>query len=263
MNPDLLSTGEVARLFGVSRDAVLKWIRKGKLPATRTPGGHYRVPKEACYGLSLPRSEEAETEPIPPLPAGDPEEMRCWEYFATDGALRQACLNCLVYLARAQRCYRLAELGEEAGHQLHFCKTDCRECSFYRACQGLAAEALVLTRDDSLVRRLLREVDPKRVSLRFARSGYEASGIVSTFKPALVLMDGTLPEVRSGRLVESVQADDRLPGARVYVGIPEGEEGLLEHLSAIGVPAPFSAQLILGLVESIGRSETNAPRGVA
>jgi excisionase family DNA binding protein len=40
-----LSTGEVARLLHVSAVAVLRWIRAGKLPAYRVPGGHYRIPR--------------------------------------------------------------------------------------------------------------------------------------------------------------------------------------------------------------------------
>ena len=40
--PEFLSTGEVARLFGVSPSAVTRWARTGVLKAVRTPGGHYR-----------------------------------------------------------------------------------------------------------------------------------------------------------------------------------------------------------------------------
>ena len=39
---EFLSTGEVARLFGVSPSAVTRWARTGVLKAVRTPGGHYR-----------------------------------------------------------------------------------------------------------------------------------------------------------------------------------------------------------------------------
>ncbi len=39
---EFLSTGEVARLFGVSPSAVTRWGRTGVLKAVRTPGGHYR-----------------------------------------------------------------------------------------------------------------------------------------------------------------------------------------------------------------------------
>ncbi|MBI3122548.1 MAG: helix-turn-helix domain-containing protein [candidate division NC10 bacterium] len=38
-----LSTGEVARLLHVSPVTVRCWIRAGKLPAYRVPGGHYRI----------------------------------------------------------------------------------------------------------------------------------------------------------------------------------------------------------------------------
>jgi len=34
----------VARFYKVSRPAVKKWIKSGKLRAVRTPGGHFRIP---------------------------------------------------------------------------------------------------------------------------------------------------------------------------------------------------------------------------
>ena len=37
------STGKVAKILGASVEAVSYWIRKGKLKAFRTPGGHYRI----------------------------------------------------------------------------------------------------------------------------------------------------------------------------------------------------------------------------
>ena len=40
-----LSTGEVARLLHVTPVAVLGWIRAGKLPAYRVPGGRHRIPR--------------------------------------------------------------------------------------------------------------------------------------------------------------------------------------------------------------------------
>jgi excisionase family DNA binding protein len=44
--PEFLSRGEVARLFGVSLSTVTRWARTGLLPTVRTPGGHYRYRAE-------------------------------------------------------------------------------------------------------------------------------------------------------------------------------------------------------------------------
>jgi excisionase family DNA binding protein len=44
---DLLTTGAIARYCEVSTNAVKKWIRQSDLPAFRTPGGHFRVSREA------------------------------------------------------------------------------------------------------------------------------------------------------------------------------------------------------------------------
>ena len=47
-----ISTGKAAKMLSVTPDAVLKWIKKGKIPARRTPGGHYRIPLDAVYRLA-------------------------------------------------------------------------------------------------------------------------------------------------------------------------------------------------------------------
>ncbi len=40
------TTGEVAHFCDVTINAVKKWISAGKLPAFRTPGGHYRIERK-------------------------------------------------------------------------------------------------------------------------------------------------------------------------------------------------------------------------
>jgi len=45
------TTGEVARLLGVSAFAVWTWIRNKKIRAIKTPGGHYRIPREELERL--------------------------------------------------------------------------------------------------------------------------------------------------------------------------------------------------------------------
>jgi excisionase family DNA binding protein len=39
-----LTTGQVAKLFGVHRDTVALWADAGRLPSFRTPGGQRRFP---------------------------------------------------------------------------------------------------------------------------------------------------------------------------------------------------------------------------
>ncbi len=250
-----MTTGEVARLCGVTPDAVLKWIKAGKLPATRTPGGHYRVSRTDCsaMGLGETQPEVTETQAITQQQRHR-ERTRCWEFFGESGGPKETCLSCVVYLSGAQHCYKLAEIGEPAGHQRNFCgKDDCEPCSFYRACHGMSTEVLVVTRDDALTRRLERGVESNRVSLRFAPSGYEASVTIADFHPTLVVLDSDLPEVRDGQLPEAIMRDVRLPDATVYVACRPGHEVTIDHESAPMIEAPFSSEQLEELADTLRR----------
>ncbi len=261
MDSDYLTTGEVAQRCGVTRDAVVKWIKKGKLPATQTPGGHYRVARAVCSSIAeetLGSGRPTQEGTVGPRDSKSEGAVRCWEYFGDDGSPREVCKNCLVYLARAQRCYRLAELGEESGHQLHFCRNDCRTCAYYRACQGLATEVLVVTGDEALTHRLLMKVDPKRVSMRFARSGYESSAIVSSFSPALIVLDSGVAEVRDGQLPSSMREDERIRGSHIVVALRDGYSAPLHKDIQLLMP-PFTAEAIEELAEEAAENLAKAP----
>jgi PleD family two-component response regulator len=127
----------------------------------------------------------------------------------------------------------------------------------------LATEILIITRDDGLIRRLELQADPERISIRFARSGYEGSAIVSTFSPALVLIDSDLSEVRTGTLHGSILQDERIPAARVVVACRKGHEETFENPPVLTVPAPFTADDVERLAAQVARVEANAPRDVA
>jgi len=43
---DLLSPSEVARLFGVQPQSIVRWTNAGRLTAVKTPGGHRRYRRE-------------------------------------------------------------------------------------------------------------------------------------------------------------------------------------------------------------------------
>jgi DNA-binding NtrC family response regulator len=115
----------------------------------------------------------------------------------------------------------------------------------------MATTVLVITRDEALIRRLETETDDNKISLRSARSGYESATLIGTFRPAVVVLDSDLPEVRDGRLLESLQGDDRLPGVKVFVAQREKDAGAVEKLAVPTLAAPCTAEQIERLVESV------------
>lgn len=49
---ELLKPAEAARLAGVSYPTMKQWIYKGKIRATRTAGGHYRIARDEITRLA-------------------------------------------------------------------------------------------------------------------------------------------------------------------------------------------------------------------
>jgi excisionase family DNA binding protein len=45
------TTGEAAKILGVSFRTIKRWIYSGKISATRTVGGHYRISKDVIKRL--------------------------------------------------------------------------------------------------------------------------------------------------------------------------------------------------------------------
>ncbi|MEM6327283.1 MAG: helix-turn-helix domain-containing protein [Bacteroidota bacterium] len=66
---NLLTVRQAADLLGVHVDTIRRWTDEGRLPETRTPGGHRRIPREAAEAL---REAERKGTPRAPLAAGLP-----------------------------------------------------------------------------------------------------------------------------------------------------------------------------------------------
>ena len=56
--PELLTGGEVAKIFRVDPKTVNRWTKDGRLPhALQTPGGHYRYSKTAILMMLVIQDE--------------------------------------------------------------------------------------------------------------------------------------------------------------------------------------------------------------
>ncbi|MGD2120449.1 MAG: excisionase family DNA-binding protein [Gemmatimonadota bacterium] len=224
----LLTTGQAARLCAVTPDTVLKWIKKGRLSATRTAGGHYRValpdlePFMAGFGQGNLQPTMTESSPTIPSQGGTKEEsdeVPCWDFLSDGGELRDACRQCVVYRVKATRCFLMAGLESDVGHAHQFCEGTCEDCIYYRRIQGMSTQVLFVSSDEELVNRLEWAGDDS-ISLRFARNGYEASALVQDFRPEIAIIDlEGLPDHGLG-LLDSIAADPRLPHIRVILVIP-------------------------------------------
>lgn len=232
---DLLTTGQAAKLVGVTPDTVLKWIKKGKLPATRTPGGHYRIAlpdlepsmadsgqEDGGRGRSDPRPESERGISPQGRAADGREDVPCWEFLSEEGEVRRACKQCVVYRVRATRCFLLAGLDSDVGHAREFCQGSCEDCVYFRRLQGRSTHVLLISSDDELQDRIDWGAGKSSLAIRLARNGYEASAIIQDFRPEVAILDlEGLPDSGTG-LLDSIAADPRVPRIRVILVVPSG-----------------------------------------
>ena len=125
MNKEYLTTFEAAKLLSVTPDAVLKWIKSGKLLAYRTPGGHYRIKRSNI--------EKLLQEGITSSASDFPDKFKyCWEFNALQKNCEIKCEQCMVYKARAKYCFKMSKLPTEFGSKQLFCESSCDECEYYK-----------------------------------------------------------------------------------------------------------------------------------
>jgi tRNA 2-thiouridine synthesizing protein E len=223
-NSHWLTTGQAAKLCSVTPDTVLKWIRKGRLDAARTAGGHFRIRREALDGLI--RDGQTTERDSASSDAHFSVPLRCWEYLSDGGVVRDACRDCIVHRVRASWCFRMAVLAPEIGHAGGCCQTSCEDCAYYRRVCGLPTNVLVVTSDLDLVRGL-RDGEHEGLTIRFADNAYDAAALVQGFLPAVALVDQETCGDGSGGLVQSLASDPRLPGLKIVEAVPPGGQGCL------------------------------------
>jgi excisionase family DNA binding protein len=264
--PDLLTTGQAAKLCSVTPDTVLKWIKKGRISARRTAGGHYRIERRVIEPLMV--SPHPAACPSWELAESDPEGLHCWEYLSDRGTVRDECRQCVVYRVRAARCFLMAGLEVDVGHAREFCQASCDECVYYRWVNGLLTNVLIITPDGDVADRLAAE-DSSNLTLRFAQNGYEASAIVQTFQAAFVVVDQDALQGAGTALLSSLCQDVRLPGVKVILGVAPGEaDGRRDDALTGGVwsviEKPFSLRRIAAAIaetEMLARSGHRARSG--
>ena len=247
-----LTTGQAAELCAVTPSTILNWIRKGRLEAVRTAGGHYRVRQTVLEPLlteeptSSWTSRAQSDRPIQPL--------RCWDYLSDGGIIRDECKRCIVYAVRASWCFRIGMLNPEEGQTHLVCPTSCEDCCYLQRVRGLPTHVLVVSSDDSLVQDLVNQ-ESGDMELRFARNAYEASTLAHHFTPSFVVLDQETSLSTHGGLLESLSNDPRLPGLKIIVAVSSGSAQTLGDAEGWNsvvrvIEKPFGPDAIEAVIES-------------
>ena len=223
-------------------DTVLKWIKKGQLAATRTAGGHYRIDKEHLLPF-LPETGQTDAEQAVsacPSRPGGVRPLRCWEYMSE--TLRDECKDCVAYLVHASWCFELMKVVHGSGISKHLCPGPCQDCPYYRLVHGLPTNVLIVSRDETLIQAIARHSNGC-LACRFARHGYDASAIISVFRPALVIVGERVAAGETG-LVKALANDPRAYGVRVLLGVRNGPKPPIPPDSGIAgsIDIPFTCE---------------------
>ena len=206
---EFLTTGQAADLWSVTPDAVLKWIKAGKIPAKRTPGGHYRIRHSDIISHSLQEQVRKQSQD------SNKQFQYCWEYNSKTHEINESCLQCIVFQARAHRCYEMRHLP--TGHSKGFCTISCEECDYYTMVQQQRPNVLFVTDHDSLRESLEDEAKNADFNIRFTDCEYTCSMLVESYRPDYISIDCSLGRKRAMDFATQLIADPRIPFVRIIL----------------------------------------------
>lgn len=240
---DYLTTGEAAALCSVTPDTVLKWIKAGRIPANRTPGGHHRIPHSALIPIvNL-------TQRVPQTDWGTDSFQFCWEFNSRDGQMPEGCRQCIVYRSRTRRCYQMRSLPSEAGHARIFCDGPCEECEYYLTVGKTRANVVVVTDEDNLRSELEKEAPHADFDLRFTDCEYRCSMMVDKHRPDYIVIDCRMGTERSRDFAQMIDEDPRIPFVRVILaGDPAEQPAECDKLVFAYIKHPFTTDMLSNLI---------------
>ena len=91
------------------------------------------------------------------------------------------------------------------------------------------------------------------MAFRFARRGYDASAIITVFRPAFVVLDQAILESLGMALLDALATDPRTLGTRILVAIRKGSMGFRFHNRAVyaAIEGPFNTDEIVAILNRI------------
>ncbi len=238
MDDSTISTGKAAKICGVTPDSVLKWIKKGKIVAIRTPGGHYRIKKETLTPYIT--EQKAPVGEINALSGG--KISFCWEYHAKDGNIQTGCRNCMVFKVKAERCYLLAGKGKETGYEEINCAESCDKCIYYQHINKPIYNVLIISDNDDLKHVIVENISDLYI-LKFSCCGYETATVIQDFHPDYIVIDDSMDKSKTDEITSYLINDPRVHGAQIILAVDskEAKKHLRDGICAY-IDLPFDAK---------------------
>ncbi len=245
------STGQVASLCAVTPDTVLKWVKAGRLPSQRTPGGHYRIPRSALQNLLGERSarngEHQTIKPRRPF-------QYCWEFNSESGEISAECNECIIYRVRVGRCYETIHFGDIPGHSQQFCRGSCEDCEYYHVVREQRLNVLVVTDKPKLRATIQADEVERNFNLSFAVCEYDCSMLVEKFRPDYAIVDCSLGTERAKEFAGHLHEDPRIPFVRVILaGTRDTFPRKCDREVFAFIEHPFNGKDLAALIDDIQR----------
>ncbi len=220
------TTGKAAKACGVTPDTVLKWIKRGKVKALRTAGGHYRINSDSLDPFII--KEKKSDAPVDLTGLQKKSDISyCWEYHSRNGIIKAGCRDCMVFRAKAEKCYMMAGLGQDAGHLGICCQESCTTCEFFRFINKSKFNVLIIT-DNEDMKSKLRSEPHSELAFEFSCCGYETAMVVQDFRPDYIVIDDSMQKFVTEEISRHLLKDQRIHGAQIILAVREHESQKLQ-----------------------------------
>ncbi len=249
-----ISTGQASQLCSVTRDTVLKWVKRGKVQAIRTAGGHFRINEDSLKPYFANNFIDEQVIDKPVIEEYSDGTSFCWEYHSSGGDVKDGCRECMVFKTRAEKCYLMAGLGKGTGFTGTFCKSNCYDCEYFNNMYKSDLNVLVVTENKELSNDLKRDIRGS-ITLKSSICEYDTSYIVQDFRPDFIIVDETLVKTQPDDLCRHLINDPRIHGAQIVLAISGTlpQERLLDGICAT-INTPFTSCALEDCIDKLQKN---------
>jgi len=141
--------------------------------------------------------------------------------------MNEGCEHCIVFKAKALKCFEMSDLPKDTGYSGVFCTSTCQDCPYFVRNHLRSFNLLIITENQLLRDLFVQKSELIQLNVDIASYSHDTLQIKNSIQPDVVIIDSSLGNKKVEKLLENVQQVPQISQAKIVIALPKNINYLL------------------------------------